>query len=233
MTVWNLADISTSEQLKSMAEVEDHCVPVRLELEHDHHRFSDTFMWNCSGELRCLRHKLTPDTVVTPELFAQSLCDDFKLPPTQFVPKIVAAIKERVREYQDQVLPIQPATDVTGKGSLDEDEGQSILDTFRRAHEVDDEEIKTDEGADQDDSHIRIVAFDDDFDDKVMTVEEAMACMPPPSDDNELRILVKLDIMVGTQNLSDTFEWDLNSTVPPEEFAASYCRDLGLSGEFV
>lgn len=176
--------------------------------------------------------ELTSDTVVTPELFAQSLCDDFKLPAGQFIPKIVAAIKERVREYQDQVLPIQQTTDTAGKGSIDEDEGQAILETFRRAHD-DDEEIKTDEGADEDDSHIRIVSFDDDFDDKVMTVEEAMACMPPPSDDNELRILVKLDIMVGTQNLSDTFEWDVNSPVPPEEFAASYCRDLGLSGEFM
>lgn len=170
---------------------------------------------------------------MTPELFAQSLCDDFKLPPAQFVPKIVAAIKERVREYQDQVLPIQQTSDVTGKGSIDEDEGQVILETFRRAHEADEEEIKTDEGADLDDSHIRIVAFDDDPDDKVMTVEEAMACMPPPVEDNELRILIRLDIMVGTQNLSDTFEWDVNSPVPPEEFAASYCRDLGLSGEFM
>lgn len=44
------ADISTPSQLKSMAEVQDHCVPVRLELDHEQHRFSDTFMWNCSGE---------------------------------------------------------------------------------------------------------------------------------------------------------------------------------------
>lgn len=159
------------------------------------------------------------------------------MPAGQFIPKIVAAIKERVREYQDQVLPIQQRTnDVAGKGLIDDDEGQSILETFRRAHLGDDEEeVKTDEGADEDDSHIRIVAFDDDddLDDKIMTVEEAMSCMPAPADDNELRILIKLDIMVGTQNLSDTFEWDLNSTVPPEEFAASYCRDLGLSGEFM
>lgn len=216
----------TPQQLKSMADVEDHIVPVRLDLEHDHHRLSDTFMWNCS------------DTVVTPELFAQTICDDFKLPGGQFIPKIVAAIKERVREYQDQVLPIharQPAGP-TGRGiiDLDDAEGHSILEVFRRAHESDDE-VKTDEGADQDDSHIRIVSFDDEVDDKIMTVDEAMACLPATAvtEDDELRILVKVDIIVGTQNLSDTFEWDLNSTVSPEEFAVSYCKDLGLSGEFV
>lgn len=210
----------TPAQMKSMADVEDHLVPVRLEMEHDHQRFSDTFMWNCS------------DTVVTPELFAQTICDDFKLPAGQFVPKIVAAIKERVREYQDQVQPIQQSH--TSRGVIDEDdpESRSFMEVVRRAHEQD-EEVRTDEGADQDDSHIRIVSFDDEVDDKIMTVDEAMAGLEPGKDDDELRFLVKIDIIVGTQNLSDTFEWDLNSTVTPEEFAASYCTDLGLTGEFI
>lgn len=42
----------TPKQYKSMAEIEDNIVPVRLELEHEHNRFSDTFLWNCSGKLR-------------------------------------------------------------------------------------------------------------------------------------------------------------------------------------
>jgi SWI/SNF-related matrix-associated actin-dependent regulator of chromatin subfamily B protein 1 len=41
-----------------------------------------------------------------------------------------------------------------------------------------------------------------------------------------------VDIIIGTQNLTDTFEWDLNSAVTPEEFAANYVMELGLSGEF-
>lgn len=41
----------TPAQFKSMAEVEEHLVPIRLELEHDHVRFSDTFMWNSAGWL--------------------------------------------------------------------------------------------------------------------------------------------------------------------------------------
>jgi SWI/SNF-related matrix-associated actin-dependent regulator of chromatin subfamily B protein 1 len=229
----------TPKQYKSMAEIEDHIVPVRLELEHEHNRFSDTFLWNCSGELKRARMLLTADTVVTPELFAQSICDDFKLPAGQFVPKIVAAIKERVREYQDQVMPLQSdkKPELSGRGVIDEDDPETctMMELFRQAHEADEmDEIRTDEGADQDDSHIRIVSFDDEvLDDKVMTVDEAMACLAPPAENDELRILIKIDIIVGTQNLVDTFEWDLNSKVTAEEFAQSYCIDLGLCGEFV
>ena len=40
---------STPAQLKAMAKVEDHLVPVRLELEHDQYRLKDTFLWNCAG----------------------------------------------------------------------------------------------------------------------------------------------------------------------------------------
>lgn len=46
----------TPEQFKAMAEVEEHLVPVRVELEHDHVRFCDTFMWNCSGESHNVDH---------------------------------------------------------------------------------------------------------------------------------------------------------------------------------
>ncbi len=53
-----------------------------------------------------------------------------------------------------------------------------------------------------------------------------------PISEDDLRILIKVDIIVGTQNLSDTFEWDLNSSVTPEEFAECYTKELGLSSEF-
>jgi SWI/SNF-related matrix-associated actin-dependent regulator of chromatin subfamily B protein 1 len=66
-----------------------------------------------------------------------------------------------------------------------------------------------------------------------MSVEELSASLEGGEYGEDLRLLIKIDIMVGNQNLSDTFEWDINSEVTPEEFAASYCRELGLSGEFM
>lgn len=33
-----------------MGQVEDHVIPIRLDIEHDHTRLKDTFMWNVAGE---------------------------------------------------------------------------------------------------------------------------------------------------------------------------------------
>ncbi|OCF78534.1 hypothetical protein I204_00474 [Kwoniella mangroviensis CBS 8886] len=219
-------------QLKSMAEVEDHIVPVRLDLEHDNFRLKDTFMWNVS------------DKVVTPELFAQSLCDDFQVPHQHFASRIVAAIQERVQEYQAHVLPIaQRKSKEDNRGKLDPEgdaDSKAMVDIFRRIREGSaiEEEIKTDPGEEHNDHHIKIVSFDHAEvkvevigEERPMTVEEAMQNLPT-EETEELRILIKVDIIIGTQNLSDSFEWDLNSTVTPEEFAASYVTELGLSKEF-
>ncbi|RXK41701.1 hypothetical protein M231_00936 [Tremella mesenterica] len=217
----------TPAQLKAMAEVEDHVVPIRLDIEHESHRLKDTFMWNCS------------DTVVTPELFAQTLCDDFHLPLQHFHHRIVTAIQERVKEYQDQILPIIPPS-LSSQGQL-HPEDEIIWERFRGVREStysDEQTVKTpsgdgDEmvvivgGSDQDESSDKEIGTKEE----PMSVEEAMAGLPEDQAD-ELRILVKVDIIVGTQNLSDTFEWDLNSSVTPEEFASSHCSELGLSGEF-
>lgn len=44
---------------------------------------------------------------------------------------------------------------------------------------------------------------------------------------------VQLDISFGVRRLEDNFEWDISDKRnSPEQFAESYCIDLGLSGEF-
>ena len=51
---------------------------------------------------------------------------------------------------------------------------------------------------------------------------------------DDLRIRIKLDIVVGQNQLIDQFEWDIsNSDNCPEEFAESMCQELELPGEFV
>ena len=66
-----------------------------------------------------------------------------------------------------------------------------------------------------------------------MTVDELDAMVDWGNLEEELRLLIKVEILIGNQNLTDTFEWDLHSEVTPEEFAHSYCTELGLSGEFM
>jgi SWI/SNF-related matrix-associated actin-dependent regulator of chromatin subfamily B protein 1 len=34
-----------------MANVEDHVIPIRLDMEEGQYKLKDTFMWNCSGKL--------------------------------------------------------------------------------------------------------------------------------------------------------------------------------------
>lgn len=186
------------------------------------------------------------DTVITPEVFAASICDDFGVPAPTFSAKIAAAIHERIAEYRDQVAPAElPGPSLQGKLNTEGDEdSKALADLFRRIREVDDEsdaspvsdEVRTDPGMDTED-HVKVVTFQDtDMDvkqeERPMTVEELSASMKEDYGE-DLRLLIKVDIMVGSQNLSDTFEWDINSEVTPEEFASSYCRELGLSGEFM
>ncbi|ORX41203.1 hypothetical protein BD324DRAFT_613614 [Kockovaella imperatae] len=236
-------------QLKALANVDDQIIPVRIDLEQDHWKLKDTFMWNCA------------DTVVTPELFAATLCLDFGVPEGVFGPRIVAAIREREREFQNQVLPILARNAMDGtRGKMDSEgnaDAKATFEVFRRAREgslpvlEDDQgsqmahsarssvEIKTEVG--EDDERIKIVGLDAEViadeedavkkEEKPMTVEEATATFSSVQSE-DLRFLIKVDIILGTQNLTDTFEWDLNSVVTPEEFAALHVKELGLSGEF-
>lgn len=51
--------------------------------------------------------------------------------------------------------------------------------------------------------------------------------------DDDLRIPVKIDITLGTVNLIDQFEWDINNSKnDAESFAENFCAELGLASEF-
>jgi hypothetical protein len=109
-----------------MAQVDEHLIPIRLDIEHDQYRLKDTFMWNVT------------DTVVTPELFALSLCDDFNVPPNLFVSKIVSAINERIAEYKDQIAPLEQAPAGLSRGKFDPDgeaATKGLIEVFRKARE--------------------------------------------------------------------------------------------------
>jgi SWI/SNF-related matrix-associated actin-dependent regulator of chromatin subfamily B protein 1 len=69
--------------------------------------------------------------------------------------------------------------------------------------------------------------------------EEENAAEPDPAlpytayKDDDMRIPIRLDITVGTHNLSDQFDWDINNPDNnPERFAVQLCSDLALSAEF-
>ena len=105
-------------------------LPIRIEIEDNHQRLRETFVWNVNGTYALtlgdqFTHPSGLDMSVTPELFAQTTCDDLEL-PSSFVSKFIAQVKEQLAEYvthkQDFPTPV-PAIQPLIQGRLDgEDE---------------------------------------------------------------------------------------------------------------
>ena len=70
----------------------DFLVPIRLDMEIDGHKLRDTFTWNKNEQL------------VTPEQFAEVLCDDLDLPASAFVPAIAQSIRQQIESFQTDTL---------------------------------------------------------------------------------------------------------------------------------
>uniref|UniRef100_A0A8C7MRK0 SWI/SNF related BAF chromatin remodeling complex subunit B1 n=1 Tax=Oncorhynchus kisutch TaxID=8019 RepID=A0A8C7MRK0_ONCKI len=77
----------------SQAEV---LVPIRLDMEIDGQKLRDAFTWNMNEKL------------MTPEMFAEILCDDLDLNPLAFAPAIASAIRQQIESYPtDSILDEQ------------------------------------------------------------------------------------------------------------------------------
>ncbi|MEE6522408.1 hypothetical protein FKM82_020941, partial [Ascaphus truei] len=71
-------------------------VPIRLDMEIDGQKLRDAFTWNMNEKL------------MTPEMFAEILCDDLDLNPLAFVPAIASAIRQQIESYPtDSILEDQ------------------------------------------------------------------------------------------------------------------------------
>ncbi|KAM7533378.1 hypothetical protein Aperf_G00000123383 [Anoplocephala perfoliata] len=69
------------------AQQPEHLVPIRLDIEFDGVKLRDCFTWNRTEQL------------ITPEQFAEILCDDLDLNPISFVPAIAQAIRQQVAAH--------------------------------------------------------------------------------------------------------------------------------------
>jgi len=65
-------------------------VPIRLDMDIEGQKLRDTFMWNKN------------DSLLSPEQFAEVLCDDLDLNPLNFVPAIAAAIQQQVESFPNE-----------------------------------------------------------------------------------------------------------------------------------
>ncbi|CDO68596.1 hypothetical protein BN946_scf184996.g27 [Trametes cinnabarina] len=216
-------------------------VPIRLEFDVEHHKMRDTFVWNLS------------DPIITPEIFAQSIVDDYSLAPSYHA-IITKSIQEQLSDYKAHSatfgedgtsLMLTDADDaddedeVVMRGRINDEEAawwaawrkrvrsKALYKLTapppevrsRKRRKVVKEETPAASVAPRPEGDVPMAVDDFEEDEKLMH--------------EEMRILIKLDIVVGSIKLEDQFEWDLENRDPtPEQFAEVYCKDLGLGGEF-
>lgn len=108
-------------------------VPIRLDMEIEGQKLRDAFTWNMNGNvpspLSALNSTVSKQTshgikespdgtfllllnfsekLMTPEMFAEILCDDLDLNPLAFVPAIASAIRQQIESYPtDSILEDQ------------------------------------------------------------------------------------------------------------------------------
>lgn len=68
-------------------------VPIRLDMDIDGVRVRDTFCYNRNEQL------------ITPQMFAQVMCEDLELPLTQFLGPITQQIQQQLNSHQE-IVPI-------------------------------------------------------------------------------------------------------------------------------
>ncbi|CAF3945773.1 unnamed protein product, partial [Adineta steineri] len=81
----------TSSVLENSQQHED-LVPIRLDMEIEGQKLRDTFTWNKNEQL------------ITPEMYAEILCDDLDLNTMAFVPAIAQAIRQQLESHHNDFL---------------------------------------------------------------------------------------------------------------------------------
>lgn len=198
-------------------------VPIRLEFDVEHHRMRDTFIWNLN------------DPVVTPEHFAQTVVEDYNL-SSNYHSIIAKAIHDQLNDFK------------THSNNYDGEGGEFLLtESTLQTGNLDDKSaawweawrkrLRTEYGAHRAGKRAGKRRKRLQAQESLMLEERPMHVHEFPLNEEamfeDMRILIKLDIIVGSVKLDDQFEWDLdNTSASPEQFAEVYGRELGLGGEF-
>ncbi|KAL7312781.1 SWI/SNF chromatin-remodeling complex subunit [Mucor circinelloides] len=113
------------DALKEQSVKEEVLVPIRIELEHEGYKLRDTFTWNLN------------ESLVTPEQFAEVMCEDLRLPITVFSDQIARSIREQIDDYNLNASSMM-------KDDTEESNEQKLetLDLLAHPEQADKEEIE-------------------------------------------------------------------------------------------
>ena len=204
------------ENAKRVSSLPETLVPIRLDLEHEPFKLRDTFLWNAVEDETSL------------DLFAASICEDLGVPPKVFMELIKVAVQSQVNEYATNMAlrmsdNAEDDENTDGGGHLNEAAASIWL---RLRERVLNQSTKHMPGT------MEPVA--ENHDTPEASYLEDTENMPDNKIPDELRVLIKIDILVGGTHLIDQFEWDLlaRHSHDAETFAATFAAELGLAGEF-
>ncbi|CAK5281843.1 unnamed protein product, partial [Mycena citricolor] len=188
---------------------EEELVPIRVEFDVEHQKIRDTFVWDLNASIALAD-------------FAQTVIEDYSL-PAAYHGVIVKSIEDQLSDYRahsvavDRFLPDSRP----GAGLLEGDSAEWWAGWRKRLRPESHAKAR---------KRPRLVKKESE-DDRAMSLDEFL--VDSNAEHQDLRILIRLDVTVGSMKLDDQFEWDLdNPDASPEEFARIYTQDLGLSGEF-
>ncbi|XP_037092692.1 SWI/SNF-related matrix-associated actin-dependent regulator of chromatin subfamily B member 1-like [Pollicipes pollicipes] len=85
-------DDTDPELIQDNAMQEEQLVPIRLDMEIEGQRLRDMFTWNKN------------ETLITPEQFAEVLCDDLDLNPMVFVLAVAQSIRHQLDTYPTETI---------------------------------------------------------------------------------------------------------------------------------
>ncbi|KAJ7481525.1 hypothetical protein FB451DRAFT_1443853 [Mycena latifolia] len=200
-------------------------VPIRLEFDVEHHKMRDTFVWNLN------------DPVISPENFAQTVVEDYNLAPTYHA-VITKTIQDQLSDYRAHSAnydgdswDVQVAEEDTLQAGALEGKSAAWWSAWRKRLRSEYGFVRAGRSGGKGHKRRKVVKDEDDdmdaADERPMAVEEFTFDQKALHDD--MRILIRLDIIVGSIKLDDQFEWDLdNVDASPEGFAEIYAKELGL-----
>ncbi|KAJ2763597.1 SWI/SNF chromatin-remodeling complex subunit, partial [Coemansia nantahalensis] len=199
-------------QLQHQAEKREVLVPIRLDIDADGYRLRDTFTWDLGNEL------------VSPEQFAQGLCADLAMPSEALVAAAVQSIEEQLDDFRRYgYVADEPSADLVCQTLRDEyrqaaddaaDEatvpgsGAAAAGCDAEAPEASDPaEPDLGEPMEADLGEGKAAAPDEVLE---LDARDKLAWM-----DDELRVVIRLDIIIGHIALRDQLEWDVAPLLRP------------------
>ncbi|KAG9296393.1 hypothetical protein G9A89_014985 [Geosiphon pyriformis] len=76
------------KEVERMADQNEILIPIRLDIDFEHHKLRDTFTWNLN------------EKIITPENFAEIMCNDLDISVDTYSPMIAESIRTQINDYE-------------------------------------------------------------------------------------------------------------------------------------